>query len=473
MDQPLPIASLPPGVVVVRRRYWPVATFIILAMNVVIFLLMAFAGGSTNPDVLLDFGASYAPYFHRGEYWRMVMPMFLHIGWMHLLVNSYALFVLGPVLERVYGYGRYASLYVAAGMGSSLLSMQLSNNIAAGASGAIFGVAGAMLVAGYLHREVVPARWGRAFGRGILPFIVLNLALGWSVKGIDNWGHLGGLLSGMLLAAVMPPPGHDEGPEAVQGEPLQVMVIVPLAVVALAMSAMVNHYRLSRDVTRLLLEGERLRGQRQAAQALERFREAARRAPHDERPHLELGSLYLEQKRQGEAIQEYNEALRLSPDSAPAQLGLAAAYRQKGDLARSQQFLEAALGKDPGTAEGHTALADLCAEQKLYQEAVHHYQEAVRLKPDLATAHNNLAWLWATSEDTKYRNPRGALEHALRAVELSHWKEPAYIDTLAEAHYANRNFAEAVKVQTKALQLDPDNPQFQEHMARYRQAAGV
>ena len=75
------------------------------------------------------------------------MPMFLHLGWWHLIVNSYA--PSGPSVERVYGYGRFALIYVAAGIGSSALSMSLSQNIAAGASGAIFGIAGAMLVAGY------------------------------------------------------------------------------------------------------------------------------------------------------------------------------------------------------------------------------------------------------------------------------------------------------------------------------------
>ena len=74
-----------------NRRYWPVVTLVILGINFVVFLIMTFKGGSTNTDVLLDFGASFNPYFRRGEYWRLVMPMFLHIGWLHLIVNSYAL----------------------------------------------------------------------------------------------------------------------------------------------------------------------------------------------------------------------------------------------------------------------------------------------------------------------------------------------------------------------------------------------
>jgi tetratricopeptide (TPR) repeat protein len=91
----------------------------------------------------------------------------------------------------------------------------------------------------------------------------------------------------------------------------------------------------------------------------------------------------------------------------------------------------------------------------------------------MAEAHNNLAWLLATSEDPKFRDPRGALEHARRAVELTQWKIAEFVDTLAEAYYANKNFQEAVRTQVKTLELAPDNHEFQEHMARYRKAAGV
>lgn len=473
-DQPIVVNTGSPEVSYpAYRRFLPFATILILAVNVVIFSLMTLAGGSKNPDVLLDFGASYGPYIRRGEYWRLVLPMFLHIGWLHLAVNSYALFILGRLLERVYGYGRYSLVYVGAGVGSSFLSMRLSNNVAAGASGAIFGIAGAMLVAGYMHRQAIPARWGRAFGRGILPFIVLNLFFGFTVPGIDNWGHLGGLTSGILLAFLVPPP-EPHSAFAVQGEePSQAVVLIPLAIVALAMTATVDHYRTSRAVLRLLDEGRRYHAKHQEGLAFDRFREAARVAPKDERPHQELGAFYLEQKRAPEAIQEYNEALRLSPGQPQAQLGLALAYRQKGDLAKARELFEAVLGKNPSTPEGQQALADLCAEQKLYAEAIQHYQEALRIAPDLAPAHNNLAWLYATSEDPKYRNPKRALEHARRAVELSGWREATFIDTLAEALYANGDFDQAVKVQTKALKLDPNNPELQEHMARYRKAAGV
>jgi rhomboid protease GluP len=472
-DQPLTSAARPQDYGTAPQRYWPIATLAILALNGLVFGLETLAGGSKNPGILLDFGASYGPYFRRGEYWRLVMPMLLHIGWLHLLVNSYALYILGPILERVYGYGRYATIYVATGIGSALLSMTISNNIAAGASGAIFGVAGAMLVTGYLHRDVIPPRWGRAFGRGMIPFIVVNLAFGYSVRGIDNWGHLGGLASGVLLALVIAPPGNDLLPGEIAEPPSQAIVALPLAVVLLAMAATGDHYRTSQAVSRLLAEGARFEAAQQYDRALQSFQEAARRAPRDERPHQQLGALYLAQRKYDQAIGEFEAAERVSPGDPQSRLELGMAYRLKGDLTRAQQIFEAVLGKNPQTAEGQRLLADLYADQKLYGDAIAHYQEALRLKPNMAEAHNNLAWLYATSEDLKFRDPQAALAHAQRAVDLTQWKEAGFIDTLAEAHFAKGNYREAVAIQDKALALEPDNREFQEHMSRYRKAAGI
>lgn len=457
------------------RLYRPVTTLVIMAVTVAVYLLMELAGGSQNLDVLLDFGAAYGPYFRHGQYWRAVMPMFLHIGGLHITLNMLALYALGPVLEQVYGYGRYVFLYVTTGIVSALVSMTLSNSVSAGASGAIFGVAGAILVTGFLHREAVPLRWRRAFGRGLLflMLVALDLILGFAIPHIDNWGHLGGLGAGMLLALLIPPPApHSAFQTAGLERPSQDWVWVPVVAVALSMGATFQHYRVVRQVDRLLAEGAQLRARGQDVQARERFEQAAQRQPYDERPHEALGALDLAQNRAADAVREYQRALQLSPDSPRAELGLALAYRQQGDFAQARKMLEAVFGKSPPTAEGRVALADLGAEEKLYAEAVEQYQAALRMNPDLAVAHNNLAWLYATCDDPKFRHPQQALEHARRAVALSGGKEAAYVDTLAEALFVNGQYEQAVETQQKALALDPNSKDLQEHMAKYRKAAG-
>jgi membrane associated rhomboid family serine protease/Flp pilus assembly protein TadD len=486
---PEPQRTLPePGYFRRAKRPVPVATLTIIALCVLVFILQTLAGGSRNPNILVDFGASYGPYFKQGEYWRAVMPMFLHIGWWHLAVNMYVLYLLGPILEQMYGYGRYAFIYVGAGIGGSLLSMFHGHTVAAGASGAIMGVGGAVLVAGYLHRDSLPYALARVFRRGtlsiiLLIFVVIQLVSGFMVPNIDNWGHLGGLITGAVLAFLIPPPrlAEADGTSGMEvwahapknARPSQAAVWVPVVVVAVAMAATASHYRVAHSVSQLLDEGRRLQAANQPNQAIDRYKRAEQLDGRDERPHEGLAGAYLQQRRFSDAIAEYNQALRLNPDSVPAQLGLAAAYQANGDLAKAQKIFENILGKNPRDAGAQEALGDLLAGQKLYQQATEHYQQALRLSPRMAVTHNNLAWLYATADDPKFRNSVAALNHARQAVELTGWREPEFIDTLAEALYANHNYAEAVKVQERALKLAPDNREFQDHMARYRKAAGV
>jgi len=250
-------------------------------------------------------------------------------------------------------------------------------------------------------------------------------------------------------------------------------VIIPLAVVALAMGTAVEHYRTTRVLTRLIRESRTLSATGHKEDAIKRAQEAARVAPRDERPHEELGSLYTEQGRLDEALREYEEARRLNPLSSGALRGLARAYLHRGDSAKAVKIFEEILGDDARTAEGQRALGDLYAEEKLYGEAIQSYQESLRLNPDDPVSHNNLAWLLATSEDAQFRDPKRALEHAQKAVALDGWKEASFIDTLAEALFANGKYDEAVRTQTQALKIDPKNAEYQGHMARYRKAAGV
>ncbi len=456
-----------------RRRVWPVATLTLIALCFVVFFLEKLAGGSERIRVLLEFGASYGPFTRRGQYWRLVMPMFIHITWLHILLNMYALWILGPLLERIYGYGRFSVIYVASGITSAWLSMELSHAVSAGASGAIFGVAGAMLTTGYLHREVVPPRWGRAFGKGMVILILLNLGIGLALPHlIDNWGHVGGLFGGMILAGLIPPPrpALDDIWEA--KKPSQWIVVFPIAVVALAMAATARHYVETRKITAVLKQGERFRAQQQDGRAAEYFRAAERLDRTNERAYEELGSLYLSENRASDALRQYQLALRLNPGSPQAEAGLSAAYAADGNGSKALQWMEAAVGQNPNNPQAQAALGDLCNQDGLYSGAIAHYEKALQLNPNLAEVQNNLAWLLATCPELKYRNPQQALAHAKRAVSLTRGKRPEFMDTLAAAYYANGQYGQALDIQKKAVTLDPSNRVMRQHLAKYRRAAG-
>lgn len=183
----------------------PFLTYALLCIYAVVFGLATLAGGTEDPDVLLDFGAMFGPYISEGEYWRLFSATFLHSGIMHLGFNGLSLFIFGQMVERWYGHARFALVYVLSGLAGSV-SSYLFNSIAigAGASGAIFGVIGALAAFFLIQR--------RAFGKyaqnslfGIVVIIAINIFFGISTPGIDNWAHGGGLVSGFLLGLALSP----------------------------------------------------------------------------------------------------------------------------------------------------------------------------------------------------------------------------------------------------------------------------
>ena len=183
----------------------PVVTWVLIGINGLIWLGLEGAGGSEDPDVLLDFGALYGPLIANGEYWRIFTAMFLHVGLMHLVVNSFGLLIFGNMVERVYGHLRFGIIYVLAGLAGSVASY-LMNSIAigAGASGAIFGVLGAF--AAYLTaRRGLLGEMGRQSLVGVLVLAAIQLAHGFATPGIDNWAHMGGLVTGFAVGLAFAP----------------------------------------------------------------------------------------------------------------------------------------------------------------------------------------------------------------------------------------------------------------------------
>lgn len=197
-------------------------TVIFLAANVLLFLLTVFSGGSTNPVTWIAYGAKLNSLINeRGEWWRFVTPVFLHAGLLHLLFNMYGLWVIGPYVEKLYGSAKFVVFWVVtgiAGVAASYLSVRPDMHVSSigrflfkaedspslGASGALFGLVGVLFVFGIRFRHELPEGFKRAFGTGMLPIIVINLFIGFLGRSfIDNAAHLGGLVSGGLLALVV------------------------------------------------------------------------------------------------------------------------------------------------------------------------------------------------------------------------------------------------------------------------------
>ena len=193
----------------------PIVTYSLIFICILVFILMYVLGnGSTDNYTLLVFGANVDTLTKNGDYYRLFTSMFLHIGILHLLCNMYSLYIIGREVENVFGKVKYLIIYLLSGIAGSILSLAFNHNtICAGASGAIFGLLGALLYFGYYYRTYL----GATLTRTIIPVIVLNLIIGFTSSGIDNAAHIGGLVGGILIAMAVGVPDKSNNNNKING----------------------------------------------------------------------------------------------------------------------------------------------------------------------------------------------------------------------------------------------------------------
>lgn len=216
-DEPPPIAGeaqpiRQPGYQLRLPLATPRAVWVLLAINIAVFAiptLLQMIGvridGIPINDYVLDLGAkSNAAIKQNGEYYRMISAMFLHAGLLHIGFNAYALYVLGPEAERLYGTRRFLALYFIAGLAGSIASYALTPNDGVGASGAIFGLIGGLASFYYASRRLLGDIARRQIG-SLVTVIMINLFIGFSSQLIDNSAHIGGLVGGALIGWLLAP----------------------------------------------------------------------------------------------------------------------------------------------------------------------------------------------------------------------------------------------------------------------------
>lgn len=188
-------------------RYKPeaVCTVGLIVVNVAVFMIMTMFGDTEDAVFMLQHGAMYEPFvIEQHEYYRMFTCLFLHFGIDHLFNNMVMLGALGWNLEQEIGKARFLAIYFVSGIAGNILSLfydlSMENPaVSAGASGSIFGLMGALLYVVILNR----GRLGRLSGRGMLIMVALSLYFGFASSGVDNLAHIGGLVSGFILAALL------------------------------------------------------------------------------------------------------------------------------------------------------------------------------------------------------------------------------------------------------------------------------
>ena len=178
-------------------------TYILIAINILIYILTAFISRNIydiDSYTLLAFGAKVNELINSGQSWRLITCAFLHGGLAHIAFNMYALKIIGSEVEYAYGKVKYIGIYLISAIGASLFSYIFNaDSISVGASGAIFGLFGAMLIFGIKNRD----RIRKEYIINLFKVIVINIIIGVTISNIDNSAHIGGLIFGALSALIL------------------------------------------------------------------------------------------------------------------------------------------------------------------------------------------------------------------------------------------------------------------------------
>lgn len=184
----------------------PVLTIALSLANVAVFYLERRWPGGIDVEAMVAYGAKAGPLVRDlGQFWRLLTANFVHRDLFHLLFNLFVLFHFGAALENAYRPLDYLAILLASALGTTGLSLVMSDAISAGASGIAYGMLGGAVVFGIRYRHLLPERYRRVLGSAVLPTVLVFLYIGWTSTGIDNWGHTGGLLAGAAATLFFPP----------------------------------------------------------------------------------------------------------------------------------------------------------------------------------------------------------------------------------------------------------------------------
>ena len=328
----------------------PVVTWVLLGIIVVVFVVETLAGGSMDPEVLVRMGAKVNPLIAAGQYWRLFTSMFLHIGIWHLVFNGYALIIIGTELERILGPGRFLVIYLLSGLFGSLASYAFSSSLSAGASGAIFGLIGALAAFFALHRQRLGA-WGQRRLINVAFLIIINLFFGLTRTGIDNMAHLGGLVCGLALGWALAP--------RYQLDPVGLRLVD---------DNNLGHYWLAVALAVVIFVG---------GTAFTTYIRKDSPASHLLRAHDAV-----EREAWDEAIVELEQIVVQDPTLVDAHFYLGLVRNHLDQPQPAAQAYESALALEPGLSAAHWNLALTYLELERFAEAQTHLQTYVQLNPD-------------------------------------------------------------------------------------------
>ena len=354
-------------------------THALVAICVIVFLAMLLSRVSpTHPSSqqLLRWGANFGPLTLGGQWWRLLSSVFLHIGVVHLAVNMWCLWDLGSFAERIYGRATFLVIYLVTGVAGAMCSLAWHPfAVEAGASGAIFGIAGALIASFYFGNLPFPRQSIKAALFSVVAFAGYNLFVGMLSSAAGNAAHIGGLVSGLVLGLLLAQfPGRRT-----------VLMGAGLAIVlGCLLLARTNGYVVPAEQGRHALTSG------QSGGAIRALTEIVRKNPKFAEGYFLLGQAYMQKQQFPAAETAYRHALMLKPKASDVgyQLGMAVAAQGRAhdawavfsDLAKSDPA-------SPDAQMGIGVAAELAGD---YQLALQAFRRAAKLDPRNAQAYANL-----------------------------------------------------------------------------------
>lgn len=318
----------------------PLFTYIFMIIQVAVFLFLEAVGSSTDTSTLIKYGAKFNPLILEGEWWRFFTPIILHIGILHLLMNTVSLYYLGTIIEKIFGKWRFLLIYLIAGFGGSVASFIFSPSISAGASGAIYGLFGALLYFGVIY----PQLFFRTMGFNLLLILGINLIFGFSLPSIDMAGHIGGLIAGFLAAGIVHFPKKKR----------LVLQLVFLVITAGLFAGLLKYG---------FNEPERLMNDQSA---------------------LMMAQEYIETEKYEQAQNLLKDYSKDKEVSAEVYFLLSYAEINLNEFTQAKEHLQLAIAKRSDFHEAYYNLALIYVDEKNYTEAKKSAEKAVELKPEQA-----------------------------------------------------------------------------------------
>lgn len=423
----------------VRNQSSITLTHILFGANVAVYLAMAIGSGTIVdfPGHSLLFGANYGPYTLTGQWWRLLSYMFMHGGILHIAFNMWCLWDLGALSESLYGPVTYAAIYLITGAAAGLTSVAWNPAVlSVGASGAIFGLAGAMIASFYLGEFSLPSIAIRGTLRSLLVFAAFNLFFGSMFAGVDNAAHIGGLVTGLILGTLIAKLAPHEGASRVG-----VIAFVVFAVVAAGFG--VRQWRSGPMRTALAFQA--LSGSNGDPAA--RLKMIVDQNPNLVPARFALAQAYFEQQKFPQAEAEFKKVIEVQPKNARARFDLGMTYLSMNRPEDAKATFNGMLQLGTSTGEAHYGIAMALAMENKHQDAIQEFQAAIKDGSDMSGIYSEMGNSYA-----KLRQYDDAIA-AYQKERDTTGDNPDVENALADAYQAKGMPQRAQEARNKAMQL--------------------